>query len=68
MKKITRSKRQQILDSYRAKVMPEIKKLVKKYGRKNVAWCINQLREYEKKVIQLEQLKKEAKKLEKEIS
>lgn len=48
--------------------MPEVKKIVKKHGRTVVVWCINQLREYEKKVRQLEQLKKEAAKLEKEIS
>lgn len=66
--KLTRSKRQQWLDADRGKAMPEVKKLVKKHGRTIVIWCINQLREYEKKVKQLAELKKEAEKLEKEIS
>lgn len=68
MSKLTRSKNQQWLDSDRAKAMPEVKKLVKKHGRTIVIWCINQLREYEKKIKQLVELKKEADKLEKEIS
>lgn len=47
--------------------MPEVKKLVKKYGRTNVQYCINQLKDYERKCKQLEELKKEAEKLEREI-
>lgn len=67
MSKLKRSKTQQYLDADRSKAMPEVKKLVKKHGRKIVNWCINQLREYEKKVKQLAELKKEAEELEKEL-
>ena len=67
MKKLTRSTKQKHLDHNRTKAMPEVKKLVKKYGRKTITWCINQLREYEKKIKELETLRQEAAKLEKEI-
>ncbi len=33
--------------------MPEVKKLVAKHGRSIVASCLNQLRDYEKKLRQL---------------
>jgi hypothetical protein len=68
MAKLTRSKKQSWLDSDRAKAMPQVRQLVKRHGRTIVQWCVNQLRDYEKKVKQLSELKKEAEKLEKEIS
>jgi hypothetical protein len=50
IKKLSRSNRQKWLDIDRTKAMPKVKTLVKKHGRTIVVWCINQLREYEKKV------------------
>lgn len=49
-------------------VMPKVKDLVKEYGREPIIWCINQLREYEKKIEQLKKLKSEARILQKEIA
>lgn len=56
-----------IVKQKRDDAMPDVKRIVKKHGRTAVVWCINQLREYEKKVRQLSQLKAEAMRLEKEI-
>lgn len=67
MKKLERSKKQQWLDSDRNKAMPDVKKLVSKHGRTIIIWCLNQLREYEKKTEQLQQLKREAEKLESQL-
>jgi hypothetical protein len=47
--------------------MPEVKRLVKKYGRNVVARCVNSLREYEKRVRALETAKQEVERLEKEV-
>ena len=68
MRKLTKSKRQQWLERGRSRAMPEVKRLVKKHGGTVVLWCISQLREYERKVKQLAELKREAAKLEREIS
>lgn len=51
----------------REAAMPEVKSLVKEWGRETIQWCLNQLREYDKKVEQLKKLKKEARMLAKEI-
>lgn len=56
------------LAKVRGEAMPEVKSLIKKHGRTVVGWCMGQLRDYEKKVKQLEKIKAEAAKLEKEIS
>lgn len=68
MAKLSRSSKQQRLDVVRRNAMPTVKKLVKKHGRNVVVWCINQLKEYEKKINRLKELKKETVKLEKEIN
>ena len=68
MAKLSRSNKQQWLDADRKKAMPAVKKLVKKHGRNVVVWCINQLKEYEKKIKRLKELKKETSELEKEIN
>jgi len=71
MKKLTKSKRQQRqqrLGRDRSRAMPEVKRLVEKHGRTVVLWCIGQLREYERKVEQLAEFKREAARLEREIS
>lgn len=39
--------------------MPEVSKLVKKFGRSTVSYCINELREFDKKNIALEKARKE---------
>lgn len=51
----------------REQAMPEVKRMVKKHGRNVISWCINQLKEYEKKVKQLDLAKKEVSRLEKDI-
>lgn len=68
MNRLSRSSKQSQLDNRRTNAMPVVKQLVKKHGRNVIVWCINQLREYEKKVKQLETLKREAAKLEREIN
>ena len=51
----------------RDNAMPEVKKLVKKYGRRTVQGCLNNLRDYEKKLRQLEIARQEVEKLEREV-
>lgn len=48
--------------------MPEVKRLVRKYGRTAIANCLNKLREYEKQSARLQGLKKEVAKLEKDLA
>jgi 50S ribosomal subunit-associated GTPase HflX len=59
--KVERSKK------LREAAMPEVKKLVKKFGRSTVSGCLQRLRDYEKKVEILKQKKQEIAQLEKEI-
>lgn len=47
--------------------MIEIKRLTKKYGRTTIQYCLNQLKELEKKRNRLTQIKREADRLEREI-
>lgn len=54
-------------EAKRAAAMPEVKRLVKQYGRDTIAWCVKQLHEYEKKVEKAKELKKELRDLEAEI-
>lgn len=49
----------------RAKAMPEVKRLVVKYGRSTIVNCLNQLKEKEKTLKKVEALKKELSRLEK---
>ena len=51
----------------RENAMPEVKKLVRKYSRQTISGCLNQLREYESKVRQLELAKDAVSKLEAEL-
>lgn len=51
----------------REAAMPEVKKLVRKYGRQAVGWCVNQLAEYERKMKKLEQAKAEVRAMEREL-
>jgi hypothetical protein len=49
-------------EKYRATVsaaMPEVKRLVKKYGRKAISNCVGKIRDYDKEVVRLAALKKE---------
>lgn len=50
------------------RAMPDVKKLVRKHGRQTVAYCLNQLKEYEKKLKRLEQAKREVQQLEKDVN
>lgn len=47
--------------------MPEVKRLVKKYGRSIVSGCVTRLRDYEKAQKRLADLRKEAAELEKRL-
>ncbi len=58
------SKKHEALVSIRKQALPEVKKVVRKFGRNVVIWCVNQMRDYEKKVKQLEQAKKAVQDLE----
>lgn len=51
----------------RKAAMPEVKRLVKKYGRSAVVNCIGKIREYEKSKDRLAALKREVAQLEKKI-
>ena len=68
-KKLTPAqRRQEVREADRSKAMIEIRRLTKKYGRTTVQYCLNQLRDLEKKKDRLAQLTREAAKLEREIS
>lgn len=51
----------------RSAAMPEIKRLVKKYGRTIVASCLVNLKEHDQKLARIAALKREAAELEKAI-
>lgn len=51
----------------RERAMPEVKKLVKRFDRQTVNWCVQQLAEYERKVKKLNEAKKELEKMEAEL-
>lgn len=63
----TKINRVQIRKIRTEKAMPKVKQLVRQFGRQTISYCLKQLFEYEKKVKQLENLKDEAQKLEREI-
>lgn len=50
------------------KAMPEVKKIVRRHGRTAVQNCINRLHSFEKKAKELERVRREAKRLERELS
>lgn len=47
--------------------MPEVKKLVKKYGRTAVSSCLSRLAEYDKATRKIAELRKQAAELEKRL-
>lgn len=51
----------------RAAAMPEVKRLVVKYGRSTIANCINQIKEKEKALKKIGAMRKELARLEKTI-
>lgn len=51
----------------RERAMPEVKKLVKRFDRQTVNWCVQQLAEYERKIKKLNEAKKEVEKMEQEL-
>lgn len=51
----------------REKAMPEVKKLVTKYGRSIIYGCIMKLADYDKKMKKLQDAKKEVEILQKEL-
>lgn len=60
-------RRRELIEARRSRAMVEVKRLVKKYGRTYVQYCLNQLKELEKKRGRLAQIKREADQLEREI-
>ena len=68
IKKLTRSDTQKALDYKRKKAMPFVKKIAEKYGRSIVIWCIYQMRDYEKSLKRLEELKEETERLERKLT
>lgn len=55
-------KRLTAMEKYRAQIaaaMPEVKRLVKKHGRKAIANCVAKIRDYDKEVSRLAELKKD---------
>jgi hypothetical protein len=70
MKKIKKLKRLTVPKQTRLrrdKAMPEVKKLVTKHGRIAIQGCLNLIREHEKKLEKLEDLKGEVSRLEKDL-
>jgi len=59
--------RRELIQRHRNRTMVEVKRLVNKYGRTYVQYCLNQLKELEKKRGRLAQIKREADQLEREI-
>jgi hypothetical protein len=51
----------------RKAAMPLVKRLVRKYDRANIAHCVSQLKEHEKTIKRLNELKKEVTRLERSI-
>lgn len=47
--------------------MPEVKKLVRRFGRATVAHCLAQLKEHENTITKIEALRREAARLEKTV-
>lgn len=69
MKKPARkvSVRLEQLRSQRHVAMPQVKAMVKKFGRQTIAYCLSQLREHEKSLSKLQHLKEEVSRLEKQL-
>ncbi|MDE2103163.1 MAG: hypothetical protein KGL39_38310 [Patescibacteria group bacterium] len=51
----------------RAAAMPEVKRLVKKYGRTTIQNCLLKLKEHDKTVARIAQMKRELQRLEKSV-
>lgn len=52
----------------RALAMPEVKKLVKKFGRSTISGCLQRLQKYDSQMKLLAEKKKEIAQLEKELN
>ncbi len=57
----------QLRNELRERAMPEVKRMVKKFDRPTLAWCLNQLAEYERKLNALKKAKKDVEKMEHEL-
>lgn len=55
------------LNQQRELAMPEVKRLVKKYGRTAVSWCLAQMREYEQRLNRLDEARREVARLEQSV-
>ena len=51
----------------RKAAMPEVKKLVKRYGRATVANCLSQLKEHDRTLKKITELRREAARLERQV-
>jgi coenzyme F420-reducing hydrogenase gamma subunit len=51
----------------REKAMPEVQKIVQKYGRSTIYGCIMRMADYDKKLHKIEEAKKELAALEKQL-
>ena len=57
----------QLRAEMRERAMPEVKKLVKRFDRQTINWCVQQLAEYERKVKKLNEARKDLEKMEAEL-
>lgn len=57
----------QLRTEMRERAMPEVKKLVKRFDRQTINWCVQQLAEYERKVKKLNEARKDLEKMEAEL-
>lgn len=67
MKKQTRQSLLEKQRALRAKAMPEVRKLVRRYGRTTIQRCLIDLRDYEKKLEELSETRKKVRELEKQV-
>lgn len=56
-----------LLRQSREIAMPEVKRLVKFYGRTTIGWCVNQLATYDAKLKRLKFAKEEVADMEKDL-
>lgn len=60
--------RNEKVKALRKQAMPEVKRLVSKFGRSIVSGCLTKLSDYDKKMKNLKKAKEEVSKLEKELN
>ena len=56
------------LNTKRQEAMPAVKVLVRRHGRTTISWCLNKLRDYDRKAKQITALRVQAAELEREIN